>query len=296
MPAAATATACARARARAANADLEVSETTRSIYATALPARPKETIRKYECKQTEYLEWCKMNSFDPPTRQTVMGERVAAFIVECIVDRQPAPEPAHHEDAEEDAETAIEQEIVGKTGSSSVVEGYIVACIDLWRQQAAQKSNSHLNLNARKTPALTANIQVSKQNTAACKREEVLAGWVPHGQFIRHILAAAMARNTAELRDRLGMSLAHYGLLRLGNILSVELKREGPTSEKNCFSVVVLLDHGKTNKDGRKVRFHVAQEQFPPKDTSFPSCAESRNWFDLVLLRTSKGGVADKVK
>ncbi|GAA5919811.1 hypothetical protein JCM5296_002035, partial [Sporobolomyces johnsonii] len=124
---------------------------------------------------------------------------------------------------------------------------------------------------------------------------------------------------TAEgVRDRLGFALGHYGLLRSSNILPVELPDlfsldlpdEGPSP---CFAVVVLLDNGKTNKDGRKEyaaftrhedpaacgvgalafyffqRFHVSQERFPPHDTAFPSFAASRDWFDLKVLLSSAG-------
>lgn len=73
----------------------------------------------------------------------------------------------------------------------------------------------------------------------------------------KQLLNVCLQRSTAEgLRDRLAFCLGHFGLLRSDNTLqieladlaSVDLPNEGPSP---CFAVTVLLDNGKTNKDGR---------------------------------------------
>lgn len=71
------------------------------------------------------------------------------------------------------------------------------------------------------------------------------------------IVNTFLERRTHEgLRDRLAFLVGHFGLMRgenvraleLADISALELPNEGPTP---CTAMVTLLDHGKTDKDGR---------------------------------------------
>lgn len=176
----------------------------------------------------------------------------------------------------------------GPTVSAKTIESYIAGVVDLYKQQQADLVNSHPH--PRDAPTLRAVVRLAKNDERERKRKANLdrgigascslafralstarsthadapvsrAGTLQDGYLtladFSKILAAAMHRNSPEgLRDRLGMCLGHYGLMRSSNILdlefadlsSIQLEGEGPT---NCFAVVAPLQHGKTNKDGR---------------------------------------------
>ncbi|GAA5971969.1 hypothetical protein JCM11641_001590 [Rhodosporidiobolus odoratus] len=150
-----------------------------------------------------------------------------------------------------------------KTGSGSVIDTYVAAVVDLWKQQRAEGVNSFPH------PGEWPAVKQMKELTAAKKHERKRKEYVDRGigslqdgytsldQF-KALLKAGFTRETAEgLRDRLTYCLGHYGLLRSNNILpieladlsTVELKNEGPSP---CHVVFALLDHGKTNQEGRQ--------------------------------------------
>ncbi|KAE8255342.1 hypothetical protein A4X03_0g5579 [Tilletia caries] len=216
------------------------------------------------------------------------------------------------EDDEEDGEADSGGAAQGKkTIGWSTVKGYVTAVTDLWQQQQLRGVNSDPNPRQGAVGQLLA-VEQLKENE---RKRTHMDGY--SREQMRAAVDHFITRNSdASLRDCVCFLLSHFALLRgddlrpieLADIHHLEMRNEGLS---DCFAIMLLLRHGKTNKHGRVEfgsfirnkdanicpvgflamylfsRFHIT-------GLPAPDFTSSDRWYPLKLFRATKGGSTTK--
>ncbi|ETP52788.1 hypothetical protein F442_02246 [Phytophthora nicotianae P10297] len=116
-----------------ARMSVELKESVQRTYDKAVKSRPENTQRAYGKRQQEFMQWCtaKGSAFNEFTRFTVTGEKLHLFLEECVIGRAKRHRGSQNQDRRE------------VTVGRSTVNSYVAAMVDLWKQQARAKINSH---------------------------------------------------------------------------------------------------------------------------------------------------------
>lgn len=163
--------------------------------------------------------------------------------------------------------TNIEGESVKQTLSEASIKAYIAALVDLWGVQVSMRTNTHASPRGALVKGL---IRTRRQQESKRKREQYedrglnsLQDGYTSAEFVRLIrFCWSSGYNVSGqlepfLRTAADLLLAHTLLLRgevrrkvqMADLFTLTLDNEGPTP---CHAMVVLIDNGKTNQDGRR--------------------------------------------
>ncbi|GAA5970603.1 hypothetical protein JCM11641_007367 [Rhodosporidiobolus odoratus] len=267
--------------ARAAQGELRLAEVSRQVYEESRAARNPNTERAYEQKQKAFLEWCDGLGLGVSAR-TVTGEKLVAYLRDVVINRAPQKRGPKSKKATS-----------GKKGKG--------------KQKAASPppvSDSDEDGEDGDDGEDGATTGEGTAGVSAPIAKKVISGAVVE-QTIYAIVdlwreQQALGMNTFENPGK-------HPAVRL---IKEGYERSKHQRKRDAFTDrgIVILDNGKTNKDGRTEyaaftrheqaevcgvgalgfylfhRFQVSQESFPPDATKFPSFATSEDWFTLKLL------------
>ncbi|ETP08742.1 hypothetical protein F441_15343 [Phytophthora nicotianae CJ01A1] len=292
-----------------ARMSVELKESVQRTYDKAAKSRPENTQRAYGKRQQEFMQWCtaKGSAFNEFTRFTVTGEKLHLFLEECVIGRAKRHRGSQNQDRRE------------VTVGRSTVNSYVAAMVDLWKQQARAKINSHPSPRDDAVTALLKLTQSEEDNRKRKNYEDrgadtLLDGYTATEQIqqVASYFWDTKGDSGTSLRNLLAFLLSHYALMRgesvrmleLADLHSIPLENEG-YNPCRALVMVMVMGQGKTNQVGRVEvgacmrhknvrvcghgmlaiylfwRWHVDGEKFP--DFTSSSC-----WYDLKLLKTGK--------
>ena len=271
----------AAAAAAAAALDVELFAQGARALALARETRPKNTNKAYGPKQREWQvsrpfffhptppalparvltrlhvrqEFCAEKGFEDG--ELVYENKVVWFLNERVLTREVRYSRYVQK------RTAADGAPVRQTLGVSAVKGYVAAITDLWSFQKSKGLNSHPNPRGEGLNGLLRARQRSEHQRRRLEFADRAAGTLQDGYDEAKMLDAVRfcwrgRPKSAEprLRTAVDFLLAHNLLLRSESRLAAEfpdfftlqLPGEGPTP---CFPMIMIMDNGKMNQQGR---------------------------------------------
>jgi len=271
-----------------AHLQVEIDSSVLQTVATTLQNRPKNTKRKYDLYQAEFLRWCDDKGFSD--QGTVTSGKLHLFLSDKVVGRASKKNAKH---------------VIGY----STVCGYANAIVDLYNQQSNLRMNSHPHPRDASVKQLMRNVQKDTTDTRRKNYVDRGIGSLLDGyQSTEQFTAISMQFMTLnDTRGRACFLLSHYGLLRgenirdleLADMLSQVLDGEGFSES---IALVLLIQHGKTNQFGKLQHVGYMRnkevktcpigatalylfERFHVDNEIFPDMRASEHWYDIKFLR-----------
>jgi hypothetical protein len=221
---------------------IQMHEAILKTHEHCLNIRPSNTSRAYSIRHDEFKKWCVEKAFIDGI--TVTGDKLHLFLHEQVIGRSRKKRKGNGD------------QVLQNVGKSTVL-GYTSAIVDLWRQQASMRMNSHPNPRDANVKLLLKNTeydtqQLRKANFVDRGIGTLLDGYTTTEQMAK--LADVFWTRTRDfgqnLRNLCAFLVSHYALLRgetvrnldLADMHSVLLENEGFSV---CNALVFVVRQGK---------------------------------------------------